>query len=215
AIRVFRQLDPSGQKRASDEMEEVARSVGMPQLVAKEGNYGVYEQVVEMIVPVDGRYAVRIDGRAAFDPRLPALRQHLEIQPRLLAEFVGVGPDKGRPVFESFLPQLVGVGVPGDAKGSLTVGETDRPTGTTALGATGGGPGLALLLKPDVLAPGSIDVAGALGGPGVSAGFGGGFAAVLIGSGAPASDLVRSTGLKPGGPLVVPQNWLKLLPPRR
>lgn len=211
-IRVFRQLDPTGQKRASDELEEVARSVGEAQIITKEATYGVYEQVVEMIVPADGRYAVRIDGRLGFDPRLPALRQHIEMQPRLLVEFPGAAADKGRPVFASYAPRNVGVGMPGDSKSSLTVGAADTPSATTMPGVFGGGPGLALLPKPDLLAAGSVDAAGAVGGSAVAAGFAAGGAAALIGSGANPSDLFRATGLPRGGPFVVPEGWLRLVP---
>ena len=214
-IRVFRQLDPEGKKRASDELEEVARSVGNPQLVAKEATYGVYEQILEFAIPADGRYAVRLDGLLAFDPRLPALKQHIELQPRLLVEFIGAAAEKGRPVFATYAPQTVGVGMPGDAKAAVTVGAADKPTSTTMTGAAGGGPGLALLFKPDVLAAGAIDAASGQGGSGVAAGFVAGGAAALIGSGAQPSDLFRATGLPRGGPFVVPDGWLKLLPPRK
>ena len=108
----------------------------------------------------------------------------------------------------------VGVGIPGDSKAAVTVGMTDKPTGATPIGATGGGAGLALLLKPDLLAVGSLDVSGAVGGSGVASGFAGGAAAVLIGSGASASDLFRTTGLKRGGPVVIPETYLRILPPR-
>src|SRR5436190_2086877 len=50
-LRVFRQLDPTGEKRATDELQEVARSVGGPYRVAVDQTYGVYEQIVDFDVP--------------------------------------------------------------------------------------------------------------------------------------------------------------------
>lgn len=206
-LRVLRQLDPGGEKRASDELEEVARSLGGPYPIRVAPTFGVYEQIVELTIPADGRYCLRIEGGEAFDPRLPALRQHIEITPRVFAEFVGTAPSKGRPVFTSFAPRGVGVGIPGDAKAAVTVG-------TGGPGLNGGGPGLALLPKPDLEAPGTIDTGTGLGGPGVAVGFVGGGTAALIGSGVPAGNLFPATGLKRGGPFVIPGGWLQALPRR-
>ena len=190
--RVFRQLDPTGMKQATDELQEVARSVGGPYRLWSTANYGVYEQIVEFTVPADGRYCVRLDGLPLYDHRLPALKQRIEVTPRLFPEFLGGAT--GRPVFASYGTRSVGVGIPGDAKAAVTVG--------SAAGVTGGGPGLALLPKPDV-----IDGAS-------SVGFVGGAAAVLIGSGVPASSLFRATGIPRGGPFVIPETWLRGVPRR-
>ena len=86
-LRVFQQLDPDGKMRASDELQEIARSSGGPYPVDVEPTYGVYEQVVEFTVPVNGRYCVMVEGQEVYDPRLPALRRHIEIRPRLFASF--------------------------------------------------------------------------------------------------------------------------------
>lgn len=209
-LRVFRQLDPTGEKRASDELEEVARSVGSPEEIRLTPTYGVYEQTVEFAVPAAGRYCVRVDGRPAVEPLLPALRQKLEIAPRMIVEFVGSGADKGRPVFETYAPRDAGVGVPGDAKAALTVGAT----GTLA-GMTGGGTGVTLLLKPDLVSDGAIDLGTGVGGSGVAAGFVGGMAAATIGAGMPSAELLRHLGIAPGGPAVVPETWLRYVPPRQ
>ncbi|HJZ53644.1 MAG TPA: hypothetical protein VKE74_01725, partial [Gemmataceae bacterium] len=80
-LRVFKQLDPTGQKRASDELEEVARSVGGPYRVAKEPTYGAYEQIVEFDVAEAGVFCVRVEGLSGFDPVLPALKPQFEINP--------------------------------------------------------------------------------------------------------------------------------------
>lgn len=214
-LRVLRQLDSEGKVRASDELQEVARSVGAPYRVYAEPTFGVYEQVVEFAAPAAGRYCVMVEGQTIFDPRLPALRRHLEIQPRMFAQFVGAAPAQGRPVFTSFAPTDAGVGMPGDAKAAITVAASDAPLGTTTAGLTGGGPGLALLPKPDLLAPGAIDLNGAtVGGPGVAAGFAGGVLAGLVGSGAPPAEIMRATGLPHGGPVLIPEGWLRVVPPR-
>jgi len=135
----------------------------------REGNYGVYEQILEKTwgsSPADAPDAVwRIDGkkkRGASDPRMMpecGLRQHLRTPAAFfLAEFVGVGPDQGggpvfRSLFASGVPgKVVGSGVArADAEGPALhdSGETDKPTGDGwGSGATvWGGPGLALLLK--------------------------------------------------------------------
>jgi hypothetical protein len=198
AVRVFQQLDPAGKTRASDELKEVARPVGGPYRLIAEPTYGIYEQVVEFAVPEDGRYAVLLEGRELYDHRLPALKRELQVNPRVLAEFVD-GP--GRPVFASFVTVGAGVGVAGDARSAVTVAAAGEP------GLTGAGPGVALLAKPDLLADGTVG--GSVRGNGVAAGFAGGALATLIGSGAPATDLLRATGITPGGPLVIPDGWLR------
>lgn len=204
-LRLFRQLDPDGTKMASDDLQEVARSVGGPYLVVKEPGYGVYEQEVELTVQTAGRYCLRVEGRTIFDPRLPALRRHIEIQPRMVVEFVGVGPERGRPVFTSFAPTNAGVGMPGDAKSAITVGVTG--------GLTGAGPGLALLAKPDLFGPSTLG--GGIGGTGIAAGFAGGAVAGLVETGANPSELFRVTGMPRGREVMIPETFLRILPPRR
>lgn len=198
-VRVFQQLDPEGKARASDELKEVARPVGGPYRLVAEPTYGIYEQIVEFTVPEDGRYAIMLDGGEVYDPRLPALRRELQVNPRILAEFVGA---PGRPVFASFVPPAGGVGIPADARSAVTVAAAGQPQ------LLGAGPGVALLPKPDLFADGSIG--GSVRGNGVAAGFAGGGLAALIGSGAPASDLLRSIGLPRGGAFAVPDGWLRL-----
>ncbi len=214
-LRVFRQYDPTGQMRASDELQEVARSVGGPYRVSAQQTYGVYEQIVEFTVPEDGSYCVRVDGARDYDPILPALKPDMEITPRLFVEFLDTPPTQGRPVFTSFAPRDVGVGIPGDAKSALTFGATDAPNSIDYTGLTGGGTGVALLTKPDLLVDGMFDTGTGLGGPGLSAGYGGGAAAVLVGGGVPPGELLRWTGIRPGGALMLTEDWLKMVPPRK
>ncbi|QDU19979.1 hypothetical protein [Urbifossiella limnaea] len=197
-VRVFQQLDPAGKVRASDELKEVARPVGGPYRLVAEPTYGIYEQVVEFAVPEDGRYAVMLDGQELYDARLPALRRHLQVNPRVLAEFVGA---PGRPVFASFAPPAGGVGMPADSRSAVTVAATGGPQ------LIGAGPGVALLVKPDLFADGTVG--GAVRGNAVAAGFVGGGLAAMVGSGAAPTDLLRTVGLPRGGLYVVPEGWLR------
>ncbi len=212
-LRVLRQLDPEGTRRATDEFDEVARSAGVPVRLRTEPTYGIYEQTVEVVLPADGRYAVRVEGGTGYESPLPALRQQIEVRPRLIAEFVNATPDKGRPLFTTFTPPTAGVGVPGDAKSALTV-DAARPPGDTGPRLFGGGPGVALLAKPDLYAPGAVPAGdGTAEGPGVAAGFVAGLSATLIESGAPSVDILRSLAVAPGGLAIVPDTWLKYVRP--
>jgi hypothetical protein len=199
---VFQQLDPAGAARASDELKEIARPVGGPYRLVAEPTYGIYEQVVEFAVPEDGRYAILLEGEELYDPRLPALRRHLQVNPRVLAEFVGA---PGRPVFASYVPPAGGVGMPADSRSAVTVAAADAPQ------LHGAGPGVALLVKPDLFADGTVG--GAVRGNAVAAGFAAGGLATMIGSGAPSTDLLRSAGLTRGGAFVVPDAWLRFRAP--
>ena len=207
-LRVLHQLDPTGKTRASDELTEIARSNGGPYRVYAEPTFGVYEQIVEFTAPADGRYALRVEGATTYDSRLPALQRHIEIQPRIYAEFVGATPDKGRPVFASFAPSNSGIGIPGDAKAAVAVGPLSG-------GLTGGGPGIDLLVKPDLRADTAIDTGTKLNGNGVAAGFVAGTLAGLLSSGAPPIDLLGATGIPRGSSLTIPPGWLKVVPVRK
>lgn len=212
-LRVLKQLDPEGEKRASDEMEEVARSAAPIACLMREPGYAVYEQVVEVSVPAEGRYALRVDGGTSYDPRLPALKHDIEVQPLIYAEFVPPAADGNRPVFTTFVPSAGGVGIPGDAKGALTIASI-RPAGDTSPQLLGGGPGLVLLPKPDLYEVGTL--AGQPGGrgPGIAAGYAAGLSASMVGAGTPTADILRSLQVKPGGTAIIPEEWLKWVQPK-
>ncbi|MFO0821561.1 MAG: hypothetical protein U0792_00205 [Gemmataceae bacterium] len=57
-LRLFRQLDPKGEKIPSDEMAEEARSAGGPYPLLFTKTYVVFEQVVEFTAKEPGRYAL-------------------------------------------------------------------------------------------------------------------------------------------------------------
>jgi hypothetical protein len=206
-LRLLRQIDPAGEKRSSDEMEEVGRSVSVPNLIARTRTYLVFEQMLEFVVPAAGRYALAIESPARPEPLLAALRRELEIYPRVVVETPGTTAGDPRVVFRSYTTTTAGVGMPGDALGAITVG-TDAPTAQT-----GGGTGLLLRQKPDVIGPGLLAAGGATyGGPGAATAFAGGAATALVQTRAARPNVFFSAGIEPGKPLVLPEVWLRGVP---
>jgi hypothetical protein len=206
-IRVYRQEDPTGTTRYSDDVTEVARSAPRPSVVLLTETFAVYEQMVEFTVPTAGRYAVAVEGGRPDAPQLPALQRQVEVHPRLFVESVGSAPGQGRVVFRSYLTTDAGVGIPGDAAQAVTV--------ATALGGlVGGGTGVALRAKPDFLAPDDLPGGPDARGPGVAAGFAGGVAALLVEAGAAAPDVFIAAGFERGKPLRVPDAWFGAIRPK-
>ncbi len=209
-LRLLRQLDPTGKAAASDDFDEVARSTGSPVKLLRTTASGAFEQTLEVTLPVAGVYALRVDGRSAFDYQIAALRQRIEVSPRIVIERVGPDAAKGTPAFRTYPTGNTGVGIPGDSLTALTVGTSDGRT------QRGTGPGVALGSKPDLIAPGGISVgANALTGSMASAAFVGGSAATLASAGVRGTDLIRHLGLTPGGEFVLPDEWLRSLPANR
>lgn len=208
-LRLLRQIDPAGEKRSSDEMEEVARSVSVPNVIFRTQTYLVYEQMVEYKVPDAGRFALALESAQLGEPLLPALRRDVEIAPRIVVETVGAAVGEPRAVFRSFTNFTAGVGTPGDAMGAVTVG-------TDATGAqTGGGTGVLLRVKPDVTGPAFL----AFGpqtytGEGVATGFAGGAAALLLQARATGPNVFKSAGIEDGKKLELPAAWLRVVPRR-
>jgi len=209
-LRLLQQLDPTGEKRASDDMAEVARSQSVPNVIYRTTRFLVFEQTLEVTVPAAGRYALMVETAASPEPLLPALRRDEEIYPRIVIETLGTATSAPRAVFRSFSNLTAGVGTPGDALGAITIG-------TDASGAqTGGGTGLLLRGKPDVLGPAAFALgAETAGGPGTATGFAGGAAAVLLQARTTPPNVFFSTGIEPGKKLVIPAAWLKYVPPLR
>jgi hypothetical protein len=203
-LRLLRQVDPSGTTAATDDMIDVARSGGVPVRLLKTTGSGVYERTLEVTLTAAGRYALRLEARQAFVPQLAAQQRHAELTPRVFVRPLDPATvGGGRPVFATFAPTAAGVGVPGDAAAALA---TSPDAGGRAL--TGAGPGVLLRPKPDLVVPGVTNA-------GLAAGYAGGVAAAVYGTGARPRDLTTSLGLKPGDRLVLPPGWLQTLAPGR
>jgi hypothetical protein len=202
-LQLVKQRDPSGEKYASDEIDLIAASEGLPTRLNAESNFGVYEHSLELTLPADGRYAVRLEGTVpnhVRPPTVPTLQdQHVkwELRPRLLVESAD-----GQAHFQlaDFATAAGGVAVPGDARSVVCVGTSGAES------ATGAGPGVALRTKPDVLAPGTvpgIDRSGT----DIAAAFAAGFAATVHSAGMQAASFPHRLGVEPGGELRVPEGW--------
>jgi hypothetical protein len=157
-LLVLRQRDPSGTLLPADDLEVVARSVGLPQRLNNHPAFATYEQTVEFTADPAGRYAVRVEGRKpagtrpAAVPTLPILEQTWELWPRLTVEVLDEpSRQAGRPVFLDYFTALGSLGAPADAQGVITVGAADA-TGNPQPYSTSGPPwNRDLLVKPDVL----------------------------------------------------------------
>jgi predicted nucleic acid-binding protein len=207
-LRFLRQIDPTGEKRSSDEMEELARSVTVPNVIARTRTYLVFEQMLEFTVPVAGRYALAIESAQVAEPLLPALRRELEIFPRVVIETVGTAASDPRAVFRSFTTTSAGVGVPGDSLGAITVGTAEPGE------QLGGGTGVTLRQKPDVLGPMAFLIGtDSYRGPGAATAFAGGAAALLVQTRAARPNVFFSAGIEPGKPLEIPSLWLRNIRP--
>jgi hypothetical protein len=203
-LRLLRQLDPAGEKRASDEMEEVARSVSVPNVLYRTRTYLVYEQMLEYEAKDGGRFALALESAAGPPPLLPGLRREIDIQPRVVVETLGVSVADPRAVFRSFTNFTAGVGTPGDALGAITVGVASP---TSQVGAGGG---VQLRVKPDLFGPEALALgAESYRGEGIAAAFVGGGAALLLQTGASGQTLFTGTGLEPGSKLELPVAWLR------
>jgi hypothetical protein len=206
-IRVLRQLDAKGEAIASDELVEVAKSSAAPVKLLETPGSAAYEQSLDVTLPADGVYLVRIDGKPIYVDPIPERRVNGELFPRLVVTPLDPAA-KVRPTWRTYPTPAGGVGVPADSAAAVTLG--------TAGGTlTGAGPGVALRAKPDLLGPASASANGAgVEGPAAAAGFAGGAAATLLSVGVRPQDLLRAVNQEPGKPLELPPDWLNGIPPR-
>ena len=183
-LRLLKQLDPDGKTVASDRFAEVTRSDAIPARIMKTAGAGVYEQSIDVTVPA-----------------------------RIVVEASGAdSAAKGRVAFDTFTPRHVGVGIPGESLQAVTVGSAKPPAYTDVTSNFGAGPGVTLRVKPDLLTSGVLVIDGkGSAGTGIGTAFAGGVAASLLSSGVRAPDLVRTVKLNPGGPLVLPTDFLERL----
>lgn len=208
-LRVFRQIDPNGEKQPSDEMAENARTAGGPYPIFRTNSYVVYEQMLEFTAPAAGRYAFVVATGYQPDPVLPALRRDVEISPRVFLETLSAKPGEGQAVFRSYVTPRAGVGIPGDSPGAVTVGVSEVGS------LIGGGTGITLLAKPDLLGPEALDLGDGLvlRGTGIAAGYVAGIATDLVQADVAGANVFRSIGVGPGKPAIIPDSWLRYLRP--
>jgi hypothetical protein len=206
-LRLWRQIDPAGEKRSSDEMLEEARSVSVPNVIFRTRTFLVFEQMLEYTVPAAGRYALVIESARLGEPLLPALRREVEIFPRLVVETPGTALSDARVVFRSYTNFTAGVGTPADSLGAITIGIE----GTTV--QTGGGSGLTLRGKPDLIGPSALAFGNdSYRNQGAATAFAGGAAAVLVQARASGPNVFLSARIEPGKKLELPAAWLRLVP---
>jgi len=203
-LRLLRQVDPDAKAYATDDLVEVARSVGAPVRLASTVGSGTYEASFDVALPADGVYALRIEGGLAVQSQVKALKQGIEIRPRVMVEILDTAlAAQGTVRFDTYAPAGAGVGIPGDAAAAVTIGQAGSVTGS--------GPGVAISGKPDLLVVGEGQ---GLSGTAVGAGYAGGLAASVLTAGVRPAGLIGAVGLKPGSPLVLPKAWIESLTPR-
>ncbi|HKB03473.1 MAG TPA: hypothetical protein VKD90_14720 [Gemmataceae bacterium] len=212
-LQLVQQRDPNGEKFASDEIDLVAESEGLPARLHIEPRFGVYEHSLELTLPADGRYAVRLEGRVPNRvrpptvPTLPAQEVHWELRPRL---FVESADGKARFALADFASAEGGVAVPADARSVFAVGAADASGKPRAFSAGGAGPGTLLLTKPDLYAPDELpklaDESPARGSA-LAASFAAGWAASLQSAGLRPGIFRQS--ITPGTSIKVPEEWFR------
>ncbi len=215
-LRLLKQVDPEGKMFATDDLVEVARTVGTPVRLASTNSSGTYEASFDVVLPSEGVYALRVEGGLAAPAQLRAIQQGLEIRPRIMVEIIDTAQAaKGTVRFDTYAPPGAGVGIPGDAAAVLTIGQSRAGEPQKPTSVTGTGPGVALSGKPDLLIRGESDLGGqGLSGTAIGAGYAGGLAASVLTAGVRPAGLIQALGLKPGAPLVLPTDWIETLTPR-
>jgi len=105
-IVVLKQRDPTGQLLPVDTFEIVARSQGWADRLEDHPRYGIYQQTVRFIVPEEGRYAIRLEGKNP-DSTLPVgvvrsgRLERFELYPQLQVEVINpLARGQGRVVLE-------------------------------------------------------------------------------------------------------------------
>jgi hypothetical protein len=218
-LLVVRQRDPNGEKVASDDLDVIARSGGLPQRLERQTTHSSYEQSVEFVAPVAGRYALRIEGRVPPTllprsvPNLPGQQQtQWQLRPRVVLTLLDdASRQQGRPIFVDYSPEPGGVGTPGDARSVITVGAALRGPRAETFSAIGAGPGLGGLTKPNVWAFDELPIGSngtQIRGTSVATGFSAGLAATLLSAGAPQGYFLDNLRLAPGHLFMVPPEWL-------
>jgi hypothetical protein len=207
---VLRQRDPKGERLPADDLEVIARSVGLPQRLHNQPDAATYEQTVEVPIEVAGRYALRVEGsvpssiRPPSAPSLPVNWIGWDLTSRIFVNVLDeASREQGRAVFVDYPTDLGGLGMPADARQALTAGAA-TPTGEARpYSARGPAVGLELLPKPDLLAEDGLPLTGTepVFGTGPAAAFAGGMGAIGVNAG---RVYLHQLPLKTGGLLRLP-----------
>jgi hypothetical protein len=212
-LQLVKQRDPSGERYASDEIDLIAESEGLPSRLQIEPNFGIYEHTLEITLPADGRYAVRIEGRVPANirpygtPVLTGQEAQWELRPRV---FVEPADGRGHVTLADFSSASSGVAVPADARSVLAVGAAGPDGKLRPFVSTGVGPEAELHTKPDLIAPDALPglADASARGSDLAAAFAAGWAASLESGGLRPSNfyLLR---IPAGGLISVPADWVK------
>ncbi|MGH7172806.1 MAG: S8 family serine peptidase, partial [Gemmataceae bacterium] len=184
------------------DLEIVAQSVDAGQRLNATPRSATYAITLDVRIKQAGRYALRVGGRAPEsiyppgDPTLPFMRKRSELRVRL---FVSPLDASGRAVFHDYVTASGSVGMPADARTTITVGAADARNQRQPYSAGGAPFGMALLSKPDVL---SYDRGE---GTAESAAFAAGLAALVPSTGRTPTACLQSLHVSPGGVLRLPQ----------
>jgi hypothetical protein len=194
-LKLLRQIDPAGTGTANDDFAVVAWSSGPATRIQRTFTAAVYEQTMEIAIPANGRYALRIEGKLAAHTLAATNRSTFELRPRAYATFMA-GPAAGRLAFASFAPAASGVAIPGDARAAITVG--------IGAGLKGSGPGVLLGRKPDLFVNGVES-------PAIATGAIAGSVACLADAGVHPNVVLRLLAPNPGESFKIPMEWIRSL----
>jgi hypothetical protein len=209
-LQLVKQRDFNGEKYSSDEIDLIASSEGLPERLTLGSNFGVYEHSLEVTLPADGRYALRVEGQVPNRIRppqvttLPSQEFSWEIRPRI---FVQAADGKEPFVLSDFASEDGGVSVPADSRGVYAVGAAGKDGKALPFSATGAGPLIAQGVKPDFLAP-DVLPGSKVHGTAVAASLAAGWGASLLSTGLQPASFPQILRLPPGGLAEVPTWWI-------
>lgn len=214
-LQLVRQRDPKGDKFATDEVDLIVESEGLPERLMIDPNFGIYEHSLEVTLPAAGRYALRIEGsqpksiRPASIASLDARDVTWELRPRI---FVESADGKGRLKLLDYSSFDGGVPVPADARSVIAVAAVGPDGKPRSNGSTGSGPLAPLARKPNAYAPDylpkwndEVEPRGSL----PASAFTAGFAASLLSAGIQRDQIPTLLAPNSQGFLKISESWLK------
>jgi len=216
-LRLLHQRDPDAANLATDELEEMARSEGLPDRLHYEANYGIYEQAIDLTLPAGGRYALRVEGKhplgvrpgGAYGFRDQEIRWDLRL--RVFVEVLDLPTRaKGRIVFSDYESILDGVAVPADARTVVGVGALTASRKRPSDSAVGSGLVADLFLKPNVFTFERLTLSGEeTRGSAIAAAVAAGTGACLLEGGAHAANFLEMLHIPYAGVFEIPNGSLK------